>query len=147
MLHACPECDLLVKTPYLKEGAKALCPRCKKVVATSMDKSMDPSLALSLTGIFLFVPANILPVMSLEILGLSNSNTMILGVEQLFKGGYWWMAFLVMFCSIIAPLIILCLNLFNIVCLKMKWAKDWVCASLKLHHHLLEWGMSICWAF
>lgn len=120
---------------------KVSCPRCGAVLHISRFNSMERTLALSLTGLLLFIPANTLPILTFELLGQSNTNTMINGIMQLAQGGYWWMSMLVAFCSILAPLIKLLLLLFISVGSLRAASTRGMAAALKAYHRLDEWGM------
>ena len=102
---------------------------------------MERTLALSLTGLLLFIPANILPIMTFELLGQSNTNTMINGIYQMTLGGYWWMSALVCFCSILAPLLKLLMLAFISAGSLLSWSKRGVARALKTYQALDEWGM------
>nr|WP_085760196.1 paraquat-inducible protein A [Oceanicoccus sagamiensis] len=84
---ACHDCDLLLRDKKIQANRKATCPRCDAVLHITRPNSMSRTLALSLTGLILFIPANTLPVFTLEIMGLSTTNTMVNGIVLMAKGG------------------------------------------------------------
>jgi len=102
---------------------------------------MERTLALSLTGLLLVIPANTLPILTLELLGQSNTNTMINGIYQMTLGGYWWMSALVFFCSILAPIIKLLMLSFISAGYLYNWSHAGVAKALKIYQNLDEWGM------
>ncbi len=61
-------------------------------------------MALSLAALILFVPANILPILSISSLGGSNKSTIWQGVVELWISGTKGIAILVLLCSIVIPL-------------------------------------------
>lgn len=137
----CHECDLLVKIPYIKEGNSVYCPRCKGVLIKHFRRRLLPSLLISLSGLLLFFPANFLPIMTLSILGNNGENTMVKGVFRLAHDGYWWMAALVLFCSILVPLIKFLLVFFVSFRAYFRiWGMD-VIYALRMHKKLEAWGM------
>lgn len=73
-LHACHECDLLVTGHAVEEGQKAVCPRCGAVLFENKPDTINRTLALTIAGLFLFWPANLLPILSLNIMGLNPST-------------------------------------------------------------------------
>ena len=111
MLHhqttlICHECDALLQKPaVLKPGQKLQCPRCGCTLYVCRRDTINRGLALSLTAVILFLPANFLPIMTFNMLGQSQAETMAKGVLQLYAQGYWWMAALVFLCSMLAPLV------------------------------------------
>jgi len=138
---ACHECDLLLQAANVDGRHKACCPRCGAVLYTTRVNSMERTLALSLTGLLLVIPANTLPILTLELLGQSNTNTMINGIYQMTLGGYWWMSALVFFCSILAPIIKLLMLSFISAGYLYNWSHAGVAKALKIYQNLDEWGM------
>lgn len=138
---ACHDCDLLMHDHRGEPNRKASCPRCGAILHITKINSVDRTLALSLTGLLLFIPANILPLLTLEVLGQANSSTIVNGVLQMFAEGYWWMSVLVAFCSIIAPLCKLLMLFYLSLSLKLKNVTPQYIMSLKLYQWLDEWGM------
>lgn len=138
---ACPDCDLACTKQPLEAGASAYCARCGAQLYSNQFKHSQKVLALSLAGLLFYIPANLLPIMSFSILSWSSTNSMLNGVEQLFAAGFWWMAFLVLVCSVIAPLINL-LILFSIsFLLLIKRQLDLTRALLQWQHKVVEWSM------
>jgi hypothetical protein len=64
-------------------------------------------LALTLTACLLFLVANAFPLVTFELAGRSQSGELISGVLGLYAEGYWELAGLVLFTSILAPLLYL----------------------------------------
>jgi paraquat-inducible protein A len=56
---SCPACDLLT---HLQEGTR--CPRCRAVLRRRKRFSVTRTVALTLAGVVLYIPANLLPIMS-----------------------------------------------------------------------------------
>lgn len=142
-LVACQDCDLLhtLPLPNDQQPERFFCTRCGAMLQDVRHDTFHHTLALSLTGLILALPANLLPIMEFSIGGLTTQNTMLNGVFKLFSSDYNWMAFLVLFCSVIAPLVNLLL-LFSIS-LAVHWRAlaGWLPWQLRLYHHLEEWGM------
>lgn len=61
--------------------------------------------ALVLTGFILYIPANLFPIMSLDILGSTQKETILSGVTELFQSGMWAIGLLVFCASITVPLL------------------------------------------
>lgn len=59
--------------------------------------------AMVVTGIILYVPANILPVMTMTVVGTVEPLTVLGGVEELYDSGLWPMAAVVFLASIVVP--------------------------------------------
>ncbi|OWK37067.1 Paraquat-inducible protein A [Pseudomonas oleovorans subsp. oleovorans] len=74
-LVACHECDLLMRKPVLQDGESAECPRCGYELFSHRHHVVRRSLALVLTALLLYVPANFLPIMQLNLLGQTSQDT------------------------------------------------------------------------
>lgn len=139
----CPDCDLFFEKPLLVREQVAFCSRCGAQLCHDPGAFVDKTLAYSLAGLLFYIPANILPVLTLQILGMNSTNNMLNGVQQLFLGGYWWMSFLVLACSVIVPLINL--GLMFLISAGLKWRgciPDNILKSmLRWQHVVQEWGM------
>ncbi len=61
-LVACHECDLLMRREPLGPGEKANCPRCGFELAAHRHQWKRRCFALVLTALFLYIPANFLPI-------------------------------------------------------------------------------------
>ncbi|MFT5721271.1 MAG: paraquat-inducible protein A [Motiliproteus sp.] len=140
-LQACHHCDLLVDLRHFISRGRAECPRCGAVLAHSKKDSLDRTLALSLTGILLYVPAIILPVMNFKLLGQTHSNTLINAVLKLAEDGYLWLAFMVAFCSLLVPLLILLILFSCCLLTRIHALPKLQIFMLRSHYYLKHWGM------
>jgi len=84
------------------------CRRCGARVKVSRGTySLQPAFAFSTAGLFAAILANINPIMTFDVVGDSQSGWIITGVEKLYEQGYWPLAALVLFASIMAPILYL----------------------------------------
>ncbi len=120
-LHACYECDLLQQMPELHGSCKVCCARCGAVMRRFREDTVDKTLALSLSGLLLFVLANFFPFMTFEIAGDSQDNNLITGVIELYKNDRLFLSALVLGTTIVFPLLVL-LSL-NYVLLPLKMGR------------------------
>jgi paraquat-inducible protein A len=140
----CPDCDLVFDLPLLSRGQVAECSRCGAVLCRNIENMTDKTVAYTLAGLLFYIPANILPVLTLQILNLDSTNSMLNGVQQLFTGGYWWMAFLVLMCSVVVPLLDLGLLFFISLGLKIPslLPASYLKKMMHWQHQIQEWGMT-----
>jgi len=95
LLH-CPACS------YLTPPAER-CPRCGQKLSMRKADSLNRTWALLVTGVMLFIPANLFPVMTIERLGREEASTILGGVGQLVNEGMWGIALIVFFASLVVP--------------------------------------------
>ena len=138
---ACKDCDLLIERVATPLGDKALCPRCANPLYQPRNNSIEHTLALAITGLLLFIPANLLPVMSLGLIGQESSTTIYKGSLVLFQEGLYWTALLVFFASIVIPLFKLLLMLFVSGYLYLERSSMLLPYAFRYYHYLDEWGM------
>ncbi|MDH2242445.1 paraquat-inducible protein A [Stutzerimonas xanthomarina] len=140
-LAACPECDLLMLKPELSLGQVAECPRCSCELFRLRHRIVGPGLALVLAALLLYFPANLLPIMRLNLLGRVTDDTVWSGVLSLYSSGMQGVAVVVFLCSMAVPLLKLLCQLAVLLCIALDRAKPLGMLLYRTYHHLREWGM------
>ena len=100
----CHECDLLVRLPASQATASMQCPRCLSPLAGHLEQGLTKPLAAVVAGLLFFWPANFMPILQLNILGIDSTHTMTGAVRVMANGGMTLVAVMVLFCSVLAPL-------------------------------------------
>ncbi len=80
------------------------CPRCGSALHLRVTNSIQTCLALVLTAAFLYVPANLLPIMYTENLGNSQPGTIMGGIVFLWHHGAYPVAAVIFIASVVVPL-------------------------------------------
>ena len=88
-----------VKAPHLK------CPRCHAHLHERKPHSLALTAILIVSAALLYIPANVLPVMTTRTLLDDEDDTIISGVLALLHSGSWPIALLVFIASIVVPLL------------------------------------------
>jgi paraquat-inducible protein A len=101
-LASCHTCGLLVR---LAPGRHAHCPRCGTAVHLRKTNSIRNTWALLLSAIAMYLPANVLPIMSVVSLGSTQSDTIMSGVIYFLKHGDWPLALIIFVASVLVPLL------------------------------------------
>ncbi|WP_070085903.1 paraquat-inducible protein A [Pseudomonas sp. NBRC 111120] len=140
-LVACHECDLLLRKPVLQHGEKALCPRCGYELYAHRHNVVNRSLALVLTALLLFVPANFLPIMQLHLLGQTSDDTVWSGVLGLYNSEMRGVAVVVFLCSMAIPLTKLLCQLAVLLSIRLNVGRGLGLLFYRIYHHLRDWGM------
>ena len=104
-LISCHNCDQLALMPPLPARATAHCPRCGATMHRRKPNSLARTWALVVAAAILYIPANLLPVMTLIHFGRGEPDTILSGVKQLIGAGMWPVALLVFFASITVPVL------------------------------------------
>ncbi|MBW2708593.1 MAG: paraquat-inducible protein A [Deltaproteobacteria bacterium] len=144
-LTACPDCDLLLKETPGREGApegrKSRCPRCGSVLYSPRKNTVERTLALSLTGLILFFPAMLLPVMALDVMGLEQSTNLVRGMSVLFRSGFHAVAILALLTGVAIPFIKLLILFIVSLTLSLKSKSYLLILFFRMYQFLDEWGM------
>lgn len=100
VLLACSLCDTV------SEGAEGMaCPRCGARLYRRKPQSLSLTAIFGLSAAFLYVPANLLPIMTVDYYGVGVPRTILAGVRELIAAGMWPLALLVFFASILVPVL------------------------------------------
>src|SRR5262249_29706387 len=118
---SCDTCGLTQRVDPLAPGMSAECIRCGATVATRPASGGDVTLALPLAALVLYVPANIYPILSMNLYGAYNENTVWDGVVSLMQHDEYFVAAIVFLASIVIPLLKL-LGLTFLVA-SVKWGR------------------------
>lgn len=100
-LISCPCCDLVV--PARREGSR--CPRCSAPLRARKPSSSRRTLALLVTGLVLYVSANVFPMSTDTQLGTHSRHRIIDGIGELFQADLWPLGVLIFITSIAIPLL------------------------------------------
>jgi len=106
-----------------KLSAEALhaCPRCGAALHVRIPHSIQRTVALLITAVVLYVPANVLPIMTTAQLGQSEPSTILGGVVLLFKMGSYPVAAVIFIASVLVPI-------------AKFFALSWLCWSVARRH-------------
>jgi len=97
----CLDCGLIA--PSDAEGG--FCPRCAARLHRRKPGSFAKTAALTSAAFFLYILANILPVLSIIRFGREEPSTIFSGVRELIESGLWPLAIIVFLASIAVPLV------------------------------------------
>ncbi len=144
-LTACPDCDLLLKDAKGFEGVplgqKSRCPRCGSVLYSPRKNTVERTFALSLTGLILFFPAMLLPVMTLNAMGLEMETNLVHGISVLFRSDFHAVSILVLLTGVAVPFIKLLLLFVVSFAVKFKSRSNLLPLFFRAYRFLDEWGM------
>jgi paraquat-inducible protein A len=118
---SCDVCALVVRPDdALREGNHLRCPRCTDLLHRRKPMSLQRTWALLLAAIVFYVPANLLPIMTVTSLGRSQSDTIMSGVQFMLDHGMWPLAAVIFTASIFVPLLKLLILLFLLVSVQVR---------------------------
>ena len=97
----CTECHELNKQEA--DTDEQLCTRCGALIHARRPNSLTRTWALLITAAILYIPANLLPIMTVSSLGQGDHSTIMSGVIQLVQHGMFPIAAVVFIASILVP--------------------------------------------
>ncbi|WP_339419697.1 MULTISPECIES: paraquat-inducible protein A [unclassified Pseudomonas] len=97
----CTECHELNKQNA--DSDEQLCTRCGALIHARRPNSLTRTWALLITAAILYIPANLLPIMTVNSLGQGEPSTIMAGVIQLMQHGMYPIAAVVFIASILVP--------------------------------------------
>lgn len=97
-LIRCPCCHSIV------EHHHSTCPVCGSNVSFRTKDSLQKTLAWLITSVILYIPANVLPVMTTQTLTYDSANTIASGIIELWTHGSYLIASVIFFASLIVPI-------------------------------------------
>lgn len=106
VLVHCKLCGCVGERPALLNKYERLyCARCGHRLHLAPHYSLQTTWALLWAAAILYIPANLMPVMSVYFLGTGQPDTIVGGVIHLYQAGQWPLAILIFVASIVVPLL------------------------------------------
>ena len=95
-------CHICLKVSPVSLGS---CPRCWSHIHLRKPESINRTLALMLAAAVLYIPANLLPILTIRELGVAREKTIISGLVEFWKMGSYPIAIVIFTASILIPLL------------------------------------------
>jgi paraquat-inducible protein A len=142
-LVACHACDLLQRLPPERQDStgRVRCRRCGSVLHYRGRDPVTLPLALGLTALILFVVSNSFPLLEFAIQGRQDSTYLLAGIRQLFLQGMPLLAAVVMFTTLLAPLLQIGLLIYIYLPLVFGRRPPAFVPALRLVQAVLPWSM------
>jgi len=102
-LTACHDCDLIHWFGPVPHGSAAKCSRCGAILYQNKRHSLERTLALTVTGLILFIVANSFPFLGLKLHARVHETILITGIKELYLQGMWILATVVLLTTIVMP--------------------------------------------
>ena len=137
----CPDCDMLLEKVPVSYGSQLVCPRCSCILASPSENPVEKTMALTLTGLMLYLPANFLPLLTFNAIGMKSTGTIWDSWIGLSDAGFYFTGIMVLMTSILIPLVKL-LMLFTVTWhIQTGRSTRKTAVIFRWYHHLDEWGM------
>ena len=100
-LMLCHDCRKVIPCP--EDGSAVKCPICCASVHLRKPDSVTYTWALVITSLILLFPANFLPIMQVDYMGVQDYSTIMDGIIYFFKEGSYGIAIVILTASVLVP--------------------------------------------
>lgn len=140
-LLACPLCDALTPKPEINEGQVVICRRCHSSLFAKKRNSLQRTLALSIAGLLLLIPAVTLPVIGLSTLGLFNQTTLIETLLLLIDDGFYFISGCFFLFAVAIPVSRLLVVCYVVVQIMRQQVTQQLVTLFRCYRQLEPWAM------
>jgi len=141
MTIACPDCGVLEELPRLPPFAKSLCAVCRGRLELTAGRTITGALGCALGTLLLLFPANLVPFLSVRLLGMERVSRLGSGVITLWSNGWWLLAVLIGLFAIILPFIRFGLLTASLGAVRLRRRPRWLGAVFRWALWLDFWSM------
>lgn len=141
MAIACTHCGTLEDLPPLTGGAVAICPTCDSRLERTNGRSITAALACAGATFVLLFPANLLPLMSVSMLGMTRTSRLGSGAFVLWHHQWVIVAVLVGAFAVIVPFARFGMLTTVLALVRLGRRPHWLGRLFRWSMHLDQWGM------
>jgi len=141
MTIACTDCGTLQDIPPLPWGAIAVCPTCDNRLERTNGRSINGALACASATFVLLIPANLLPIMHVSMLGMARESRLGSGIIALWQNQWVLVALLVAAFAVILPFARFGLLSLVLTLLQLGRRPRWLGVAFRWSLHLDQWAM------
>jgi paraquat-inducible protein A len=138
---ACHECDLINSIRDVPHDATAKCRQCGAQIYRDIQNSTENALWLSIASAILIVLANTFPIFTFKLEGQEQVASIVTGVQELYRQGFWQLAGLVLLCSIVAPLIRIWIGIYIFLSFRLRRTPKHLASIFRAFEALGPWSM------
>ncbi|PKH01700.1 paraquat-inducible protein A [Psychromonas sp. MB-3u-54] len=136
----CRHCDMVSNVPRLPINCVAKCCRCGGAIYKNIKCSPSVLLALTLSALLIMVPAFYFPLISVNLLGITEDTNLLQGALMMLDNAPV-VSVAVLFCAVIAPTLLLSCIAFSSACLTYNYFPAYLPKILHITHSLTHWSM------
>ena len=139
----CPVCEYTFDENIVDKKGRQRCPRCESNLDVSDNVKLQRVWATLLAGIVMMIPANLLPISSMEFAGASSSDSLMSGVLLFVSMGSYLVAAIVFIASIVVPFSKIAVILYLLLAIHYRWKHSihWQMKLLHYVHFVGRWSM------
>jgi len=132
---------MLLSRAEAPAGHSLVCPRCGKIISRRTTDSIKKALSLSLAGLLMYLPAILLPLMTMKSYGFSDSADILDSIVNFYRNGYYFVSFMVLISAVLFPLMLLTSIFIISIHLYLQRYPAYLARLFRAYLHLEEWAM------
>ena len=140
-LVICPACQTIHQRVPLEKGVRARCSHCGTILYRNDPHYLNRTLAVAVTGIILFIAANLFPLVQIELFGHAQFVNIPIAITQLLGNGYYLVGIGITLLVLVIPILVMGSYTVALVLLQQRRGKRVVRDLLVLLSKLLPWSM------
>jgi paraquat-inducible protein A len=138
----CHACDLAHRFDGIATAARVRCVRCRAELYRTNAGNIDTAIALAASALVLFILANAYPLVAFTVNGTTRVATLMGAALGLYDQGYATLAVLVMFTTVLVPLMQILAFLYVLVALRAGSRAPGQNALFRILTALRPWAMA-----
>lgn len=138
---ACPDCGLIQNLPSLPSKGKLECARCGHVLERTAGRSINAALAMTLSALFLLLPANFLPLLKVNIFGVHHTSVLASGIWSVAAQGWPIVAIILALELLILPFLRFTMLAIVLLTLETEHHPHWLGKMFRWSEQIDQWAM------
>ena len=137
----CPDCGWICALPHRSGHGVVHCPRCDTPLERTSARSIGAALACSIATLALLVPANLLPLLHVSILGTTHVSVIVSGVVGIWNQGWFVVAIVVGLEIVLVPFLRFGLLTAVLAAVRLQMHAPWLGPAFRMAEALDQWAM------
>ncbi len=137
----CPHCGMIQAVPNVIDVGHFMCQRCGRTLERMNGRHLDTALICAATTFLLLFPANLLPMLQVDIIGIKNHSLIASGVIGVWLQDWPVLAIVIGLEIILLPFLRFGLLSFVLGALRLGYRPSWLGRVFRWAEWLDEWAM------
>lgn len=137
----CPHCGLVQAVPGVKNNGNFICERCGLTLERMNGRHLDTAFICAVTTFLLLFPANFLPILQVDVIGVTNRSLIVSGVIGIWLQHWPLLAIVIGLEIILLPFLRFGLLSFVLGALRLGYRPAWLGHIFRWAERLDEWAM------
>ncbi len=141
-LIACPDCGTIEHMPPAPARGRLECWRCGHVLESTSGRSLDAALACAIATLLLLLPANLMPLMTVHVAGITDSTHLGSGLLTAWRQHWPLLAIMLGLQGVVLPFVRFGLLVVTLGAIRFGVGSGWVGPAFRYCEKLDIWAMA-----